>query len=244
MTLKKLQENFSKVILHGTMTEPLAIIENGLDHEARLSVYQRNTYRTLTDFLEASYPKTHALLGKETFQKLAHEYINENPPLTADLDAFSFPFSDLVKTISSSFVHAVADFENALRSCLLQPMPPRLTPKMVELRATENPEHLRFILHPTTHLYASSFPFQNFWHTLEDNPQEYGPKQTFFLLYVVGLNTLFKPLHPGDWVFFKSLESGLSIQESFEKALKKDATFDLPKKLTYAIRYGIFEKIL
>ena len=63
MTLKNLQETFKNLVLRGEMETPLPIVENNLSAEARLSIYQRNTYRTLTEFLAVSYPKTFALLG-------------------------------------------------------------------------------------------------------------------------------------------------------------------------------------
>jgi hypothetical protein len=239
MKLKSLQETFKNIILQGDMETPLPIVENNLTAEARLSVYQRNTYRTLTEFLEVSYPKTFSLLGKDHFQRLSHAFISKHPPSRADLDAFAFPF---VETLTG-FPRDVATFENALRAILLKPMPPRLDPKCVEGLAHNDPDHLRFVFHPTTVLYASPFAFQNFWHILEETPQDYTPEPTYMLLHVVGLRAMFKPLNEGEWMFLKVLESGNTIQKALLEALKVHPAFDLEKKLNYAMSHRIFESV-
>jgi hypothetical protein len=239
MNLKSLQQIFKNVVLHGDMETPLPIVKNNLAPEARLSVYQRNTYRTLTEFLEVSYPKTFALLGKEGFQHLAHGFISAHPPTHADLDAFAFPFSEML----TGFPKDVANFENALRALLLKPMPPRLDPKHIETLAHKDPENLVFTFHPTTALYPAPFAFHQFWHTLEENPQAYDPEPTDMLLHVVGIKALFKPLNEGEWVFLKTLEAGCTLQQALLETLACDPMFDLEKKLKYAMKYGIFEKV-
>jgi hypothetical protein len=239
MNLKTLQETFKNVVLYGDLEPPLPILENNLTAEARLSVYQRNTYRTLTEFLEASYPKTFALLGPEDFRRLAHTFIRSHPPVNADLEAFAFPFVDTL----TAFPKAVATFENELRATLLKPMPPRLDPTCLKALAQKDTENLRFVFHPITVLYEAPFAFQKFWHTLEENPQEYTPEPTPMLLHVAGLKAVFKPLDAGEWMFLKALKSGDTLRQALLDALKSDPSFDLEEKLKYAMRYGLFESI-
>jgi len=245
MTLKNLQETFKNVVLHGEMSTPLPIVENNLSAEARLSIYQRNTYRTLTEFLAVSYPKTFALLGPKQFQMLAHAFIPSYSPTHAILDDFAFPFEFFLKERSEIpfFIKTVAEFENKLRSILLAPMPPALRPKDLTAYATRDPETLCFSLHPTVALYDSAFAFQNFWSTLENDPKHYDEKPTKLLLHVVGLKAFFKPLAGGEWVFLKTLATGASIDLSLTKALTVDPAFDLEKKLSYAMKHGLFERV-
>jgi hypothetical protein len=58
MDLKTLQNIFAETVLHGTDFSTLPIDEKGLDVGARLSIHQRNTYRSLVDFLGLSFPQT------------------------------------------------------------------------------------------------------------------------------------------------------------------------------------------
>ena len=177
--LKDLQKTFADVVIKGDRRSPLPIQEHGLSAEARLSVYQRNTFGTLTEFLELSYPKTLALVGIETFRELARSLIQQHPPKEANLDQFAFTFEPFIASSVSPFVQAMAHFENALREVLLTPMPPALDPQKLEQLAQADPENIRFQFHPSTRLYEASYAFTNFGTPWRSPPKSTPNKKVF-----------------------------------------------------------------
>ena len=240
MSLKDLQKTFRDIVILGDMRTPLPVVENNLDQEARLSIYQRNTYGTLTEFLELSYPKTYSSLDKKTFKSIIKSFIQQHPPKAPALDDFAFPFESFIEKEVSPFVHAVAQFENKLRATLLQPMPSSLDPKKLEQLAKKDPENLRFTFHPTATLYEAQYAFHEFWHQLEDHPAEYAPKPSHFLIHLDGMHSAFKPLGKAEWYFLKALQEGHRMEDALEKAFIHDPAFDLAKKLQYYMTYKVF----
>jgi len=242
MTLKKLQKDFTETILHGTDFSPLPIEENGLEVGARLSIYQRNTYRSLLEFLELSFPKTKALLGPRSFKEIANNFIAYHPPTESNLEAFATPFADFLKDKNTNnFIKAVCHFENALRSILLINSPPLLKTEEIQYLATKDPDTIFLKLQPTVLLVQSEYAFQDYWHTLETSPQEYPENPTKFLLHIDGFVSVFKPVDGAEWAFLNGLKNHCSFAKSLENATQISASFDFSTKLSYYVIHGIFE---
>lgn len=243
MKLQHIQRSIKETVIQGVLNENLPIVEDGLTKEERLSIYQRNTLGSLREFLEASYPKTQALLGEETFQEQAQRFIQAHPPTKASLDDFAFPFEDFLKREGdlSPFLLAVSRFENILRHAMLQSMPPTMDPEKLETLAQEDPENLCFTLHPTTSLYEADYAFHTFWHTLEETPKEHTPQPTKMLIHLLDIESVFKPLSMGEWAFLTALQKKESLGIAMNKALEVEASFDLEKKLSYYVKNQIFQ---
>ena len=238
MRLKHIQRQFQKTVLEGKLSS-LPIVEGGMTQEQRLSIYQRNTYESLREFLEHSYPKTQKVVGAEKFSDLARDFIYKFPPKKAYLDGFATPFASFLKGKVSDFVQAIASFENALRLILLQPMPAVLEAYHMEEVATKDPDHVFFVLHPSAQLYDAPYAFQNFWHVLGEKREDQPLERTSMLLHLEGFHGVFKPLHGSEELFLKSLQKGLSLGRAVDGVLEAYPEFNLAEKLSYYVTYGV-----
>lgn len=243
MKLKDLQQKFKDCIIKGEIDPNLPILEDGLEIENRLYVYQNNTFGTLRDFLQSAYPKVAALLGDESFKEISTYYIQTYPPQKPHLDLFAPPFADFLEEIEEDpFIIEVARFENALRASLFTDMPESLSPEKLQAHAAKDPDQLCFTFHPSVSFFPSKYAFQTFWHSLETDPPSSFPDQkpTLMLVHLEGLLSVFKPLSEAEAAFLKSLKHGQPIACALEKALEKEESFDLPAKLSYYMSHNIF----
>lgn len=242
MRLKAFQKEFTETILHGTDFSHLPIGENGLEADARLSIHQRNTYRSLLEFLALSFPKTKALLGSAAFKEIATDFIAYHPPGTPNLENFASPFAYFLNKKSiNDFPKAACHFENALRSILLINSAPVLKTEEIQTLATQDPDTIFLKLQPTVLLIQTEYAFQDYWPTLEASPQEYPKNPTKFLLHVEKLIAVFRPVDEAEWVFLNSIKNHISLAKSLENATRISASFDFSKKLSYYVAHGIFE---
>lgn len=241
MSLKALQKALTETILQGFDFSTLPIKKNGLEIGARLSIYQRNTYRSLQGFLGVSFPKTKALLGQEKFQNITRKFIESHPPSGPNLESFATFFPEfLEKYTTNDFLKAVAHFENALRCILLITPSPSLKEAEIKALATKDPDHIFLTLSLNVLLFESDYGFHTYWENLEQVPQEHPKHRTKFLLHIEGLHSYFKLLEDAEWAFLQSLQKGFSLEKALQNALEISPSFDFQKKLSYYVRYEIF----
>ena len=104
LSLKDLQQQFSKAITQGDFSELSTLVEGSetLGATERLSIYRENYFGSLTGALKEVYPVCVKIVGENYFKQIARNYVQKNASGNQNLNFYGETFPDyldeLVKT--------------------------------------------------------------------------------------------------------------------------------------------------
>jgi hypothetical protein len=117
-----------------------------------------------------------------------------------------------------------------------------LGPEAFATIAPDDIAQLRFTLHPALNLVVSRFPIATLWQMnsgqAEPAPLDDAPAQTALihrLHYTVSVQTI----SAAGGTFLNALQAGQTLGEATEKAMDRDAAFDLTAHLRMIITKGL-----
>ena len=170
--LPDLQAEFANAVLgiaqDGKVSAACAQIRGGkLSPEKRLEIYRHNVFTTLTSALRDLYPVTESIVGAPFFTHLAEQFIRDTPSRSGDLNIFGGEWSDFLcgraGVDNLTYLPDVAALEWAWhRAFHAAEYPPFDLSKLASVPRDQHGA-LRFILHPSVSLIASSYPIVRIW---------------------------------------------------------------------------------
>jgi hypothetical protein len=229
LSLRNLQRTMAGAILQASDVERLDCLRaRTAPAVRRLRVYRNNVRATLTGALESGYPVALRLLGAEYFQVLALRYVRDYPSRSGNLIDYGSEFPTFLESItelqSLSYLPDVARLERLMHEAYSAAEPRRLN---LEALAEVPPcryEELRFAIHPSARLLASSYPVLRIWQT--NQPGHAGDPQVSLeeggdLLLVIrrNLEIEIERLSPGEFTLIYQLEQGRNMRYACESAL-------------------------
>ncbi|MCG3200946.1 MAG: hypothetical protein NFCOHLIN_00808 [Gammaproteobacteria bacterium] len=229
LSLRNLQRTMAVAILQAGEVERLDCLRTRTAPAARrLRVYRNNVRATLTGALESGYPVVVRLLGAEYFQALALRYVRDYPSRTGNLIDYGAEFPSFLETIAElealPYLPDVARLERLMREAQLAAEPRRMNLEALAGVPRCRYEELRFALHPSARLIASSYPALRIWQT--NQPGYAGDPQVSLaeggdLLLVIRRDTEIEieRLSPGEFTLLYQLGQGRNMRYACESAL-------------------------
>ncbi len=237
ISLRELQLGFSEDVFSGGGTGFDAQIKaNGLSGERRLQIYRNNTFASLTDALQKTYPVIFQLVGDGFFRYAAARYLGQYPSTSGDLHDFGGTFPAFLRTFEPAaelvYLADLADLEYACEQVFYAADHAPLDPlAMAEVPAARYGD-LTFTLHPASRLLASAYPILHIWQVNQENYngdpgvdlREGGVK---LLVLRPHLEVEIQPLSAGEFALLHALADSRDFTTACEQALDAQPDFDV-----------------
>src|SRR5689334_20095005 len=205
--LHELQSGFRAAMLGGDASAvERSVCEDGLAAEARLAVYRRHIFTSLTTALESTFPVVVRLVDPRFFRYAADRFIREHPP-------------------TSPCLPEAARLEWALNAALHAPDVPALPAQALH----DAPE---LALHPSVTLLDSPWPIDLIWRSVQQSaggePVALDAGAVSLQIWRVGDEVVFRRLDPVSRTLRHALLESASLAAAAEAALAIDPAIDLP----------------
>jgi hypothetical protein len=211
---------------------------NGLDPEARLQIYRRHVFTTLTAALTATFPVVCRLVDARFFAYAADAYIRQHPPTGPCLTEYGATFPAFLAGFPPCRGHAylpdVARLEWAMNLALHADAPAGLDTAALARVPPEMLSRLVFRLDPSVSLIASPWPIDRIWQANQENAAGVVDLQSGGVhLEVrridgrVAMGAVSPPRH----TFRQALAAGGTLEDAASAALRLDSRFDLTREI-------------
>lgn len=154
-TAHKFQDDFYESIF-GDPTNLFDQSDHDVDSfNARLTVYRRNVFGSLTDVLSSTFSHVAKVLNKEPFQKTAQNFIRQHPPSKGLLNAYGGDFPAFLKSQEgiTPWSADLAALEWKLQATYYAEDTPPLTQEQLAAISPEDIPFLVFEPSPTLQLF-------------------------------------------------------------------------------------------
>ncbi|WP_175873106.1 DNA-binding domain-containing protein [Burkholderia sp. BCC0397] len=148
------------------------IVSDGLEPDARLSIYRNTMTAVLANVLRLAFPAVQYLLGADCFEGAARRFMTAAPPDSAWLDEYGAGFpaflAALPETRSISYLADVAHLEWQVNSVLHAPDAPTLNLAHVATLDEAALGDMRLWTHPAVRIASLTYPADAIWRAVLD----------------------------------------------------------------------------
>jgi len=235
-SLRELQRCVMQAIQGGEPDAAAACIEaQGISPAARLAVYAGTARANFIASLVSSYPAVQRLVGEDYFAQCAHGFHRRHPSLSGDLQPAGREFAHYLVELHGDdqyrYLGEVARLEWLIQEALLAADHPAFDLSKLREVAPEDYDELRFQLHPSVRLFASSYPCVHIWQeNMNDAEPEAidlaeGPDRVLLMRSLDGQLT-FHRLSRSEERFLRALYAGERFGAAVEAGAAHDAGAD------------------
>lgn len=222
-----------------------AIRSDGIDPQARLSIYRTAVLSSLGDVLESTFPVVRTLVDPRFFAYAADTFIKAHPPEEPVLACYGGRFADFLAGFAPCaglpYLPDVARLEWAVAQALVAEDAQAVDPQVLGRLPATDSAGLRLRLHPSHHLLASAFPVDHIWET---HRSERGGEESIRLdeggvrleIFRRVDQVVFRRLEPAAFAFRHAVAAGRCLEGATETALAVDPFFDLLMALRALLR--------
>ncbi len=250
--MQQLQKAFAAALRDPALQPPDGVAApTGRGATKRFAVYRNNVMVGLISALEARFPATRRIVGEEFFKASARIFARAQPPRSPRMLTYGDEFPDFLATFQPAagiaYLADVARLEaartRAYHAADAQPL------QALDFAgvAPDALAALRFELHPSLEIVASSFPVVTIW-AINTGEVPFGPIDDWrgedALVIRPAFEVEVRRLPAGAATFLKSLEAGATLSEAAETAQDSDAGFDLALNLAALVSGGLIVKAL
>lgn len=246
--LRDLQTEFASALLGNPSDIGLRTRGSGLAPERRIAIYRNNTRLSLTEALRDIFPVVERLVGRLFFDELAQACIRHDPPRVVCLHEYGGGLADLLTTYPPvarlPYLPDVARLEWSCHEAYFAADAQGLDPAELVRVPLACHECLRFVLHPTARLMASSYPIQHIWEV--NQPYFAGEDRVdlreggcHLLILRSRLHVEIHALDSADHALLAALAAGWTIGRALERALHEDQGFDLLTRLHHWLQLRV-----
>ncbi|MEO0635783.1 MAG: DNA-binding domain-containing protein [Pseudomonadota bacterium] len=240
---------FAEAIIDPDLPSPGGVGKHGADAPKRFSVYRNNVIVSLMEALKSAFPSVLALLGDETFSRLARAFVARNPPTSPMMQRYGGAFPDFLAKLPAlselPFLPDVARLElawlksyHAADSTPLAPedigsLPPE---QLMEQAFKAAPSTL---LIPSEHSVVDLFNARFAWPTGQSDftaPQPALVTRQGYAVQVLGLDRALEQ-------FFGSLLAGQTLAEALGAAMEADPAFDPSSAIATLLQSEAFQTL-
>ncbi len=247
-SLRELQRDLRAALLGGDAAPAVdAVAEDGLTADARLQIYRRHVFTTLTAALQATFPVVCRLVDERFFGYAADRYIRLEPPSGPCLFEYGESFPDFLASFPPCrelpYLSDVARLEWAVNSAVWTPEHSPLPAEALHAVPPEQAGDLVFVLDESCALLASRWPIDRIWRA--NQADEVGGVVDLRMggatleVRRQGDDVGVRRLEPGVYAFRRALSEGRRLADAAEAALAEEAAFDLPGALRALMREGV-----
>ncbi|MBC6404976.1 MAG: putative DNA-binding domain-containing protein [Rhodospirillales bacterium] len=245
--LPDLQNRFAGALLQpldAALAPALAadLQQGGLPAAARLTVYRNSVQASLIGVLEAAFPVTAAMAGRENFRVAARRFVCSAPPCEARLLAYGAEFPAWLAAFGPAraqpWLAEMARLEWARNEALFAEDADPLPPERLTLLLPERIPGLRLEPHPSARLVCSDYSLQRLWESGGAGEIDSGGEH--ILVLRPAFEVLQIRLSAGNAALLAALFSAASLASAAEAALALEPGFDLQAALFEHLRLGSF----
>jgi hypothetical protein len=251
-SLSELQRSFAAAVLYGDgeAADALGIAGDGIHAAARIAIYRNNVFANYRKALAATYPVVHALVGSAFFAAAVQAFVRDYPSRRGDVNRYGGDLprflADYAPAGSLPYLPDVARLEWAIDQASIAGDAATLDLDALAAVPPDELGLLRFTLHPSAQLLATSEPVFHIWkaHQPGADEERIGPAGSGEALLVlrVARGVVVHRLTPGVHAFLLALGDNATLEEAVDRALAVDAGFDLGEALrTHVVSGAIAE---
>ncbi|MBS0271402.1 MAG: putative DNA-binding domain-containing protein [Proteobacteria bacterium] len=212
----------------------------------RLSVYHTSIRETLRKALTLTYPLTWKLIGEECANGAAYAFIQEKValPQTGNLDEWGETFPKFLSVYpplqTLSYLPEFAHLEWLQHLAYNAPDKEPLTIQAFKGLPPESYEKLSLELHPSVHLFSSSYPLDQIFAVVNEKVDTITleNRKSYALIIRPYKTVIIHWLPEASFSFFSLLKKGLSLLQVMSQI--EDETFQLNQTLSFAFQAGLF----
>jgi hypothetical protein len=214
----------------------------------RFAVYRNNVVVSLMEALASAFPSVAAIMGEETFRRIARNYVAFHPPRSAMMQRFGDTFPQFLAGFAplrnAPFLADVARAERAFLDAWHAADDVALDPVRLSGLANEEVMALTFAAHRATAIISSQFAVADLFAWRNGRPKDGTDVNVAQALLITRpqLEVMVQPLTPVQAAFLTGLMAGQALGEAAEAALGKDDGFDLGGTLALALQAGLFRE--
>ena len=217
--------------------------------QERIDFYGSNVVINFRETLRAVYPVVARLVGAHFFDRAADIFFDAHPSARGDLNLFGERFADFVETWTSTGEHPYLADLARLEWCieLSYRAADRESLHLHDLAAVppERQEKLKFELHPSCRLLASTWPIQRVWQANQPGAPEGLPIDlsgggVFLLIRRQQFDVVVETLDGGGFCMLNLLAIGRPFDEACRSAVAAQADFDLAGFMQKHVTAGVF----
>lgn len=214
--------------------------------QKRFAVYRNNVMVGLIGALEARFPATRRIVGEEFFAAAARLFAAGNPPRSPLMMTYGDEFPDFLGAFEPAaeltYLADVARLEAARTRAYHAADAKPLEPAALAELGPDALADLRFILHPSVEMVASTFPIVTIW-AMNADEIPLAPLTDWrgedALVARPALNVEVRRLPTGAAAFLQSLAAGKPLGSAADAALASSADFDLAINLAALFSTGL-----
>ncbi|MCG5071929.1 DNA-binding domain-containing protein [Paraburkholderia tagetis] len=228
-SLIELQQAMRRSLLHHADEEAAAaVLADGIDSQARLSIYRNTASGVLANALRLAFPAVRRLVGDEFFEGAAHLFCSAEPPQSAWLDEYGAAFpaflARMPQMAAMSYVADVARLEWQVNGVLHAPdIAPLDLARLAQLDEAALGT-LRLAPHPAARLLRCESPADRVWRAVleQDDAALHsidlsdGPVHLLVQRVAEGVDTL--RLNEGEWRIGRALFAGEPVSAALAHA--------------------------
>ncbi len=193
--------------------------------QAQIAIYIGGYHIRLTSAIRTDYPALFNILGEETFNVLARDYIEANPSADFNLDRYPHGFANFVAAQQiPPFARNVARFESTIAQVFMLPDSDALDATRLTSLAPNAFANLVLMTRTACQLLALEFDVDTYITTTHANPQmPTPPMQPTHLCLVRHENEVKRhPLSPAEYHLLGHIFGGLCIDEALDATITHD----------------------
>jgi hypothetical protein len=242
-----LQDAFALALRDPDLPAPPGVVSHG-SHKPlkRFAVYRNNVMVGLIGALEARFPATKRIVGEDFFTATARLFASAHPPRSPLMmtygDEFPAFLAGFEPAAQTPYLADVARLEAARTRAYHAADAQPLEPSALAAVAPEALGALRFRLHPSVEIVASTFPVVTIW-AMNAGEMELAPLTDWAgqdaLVVRPRLDVEVRSLPDGARIFLQCLGSGQTLGEAAETALAARPGFDIAVNLAALFSTGV-----
>ena len=214
--LAKLQNDFIKRIYNPNNQAILAEIkEGGVNKEDLFNIYRNNILSNLTNALRLTYGLVYKKIGNKKFEKIAQDFIINNPSESGNLDNYHSQFPQFLKSSNlqnNDFLSELANFEWFLHLSYLAANGVGINIQNLQKLPKEKLFEIKFKLHPSCFLIKAN---HNLISVYEGNNKKI-KKQIYILINRGTGEVIPEALSEKEFSFLKAASEEKSLYEIYE----------------------------
>ena len=219
-SLSSLLNTFHTSILDDNATPSLPLIKpNGrIAASKQLAIYIEGYRIRLIHAIRSDYPALLALLGEQEFDRLALNYINNQPPTHFNLDRYPHGFTAFIRHDIDAFATDVATLETAIAEVFMLEESTPLEPSALTSLTPEALGQLTLTPRTASRLLHLAYPAEAFMMECREGHTPAPPAPETNYLYLVRHHNEVKryPLSQAEYLILKQFYDGKTISDALD----------------------------
>lgn len=207
---------------------------------SHLKIYQQNVLSSLSAALHDAYPLIKKIVGDDFFNGLAKHYVERYPSRQSYLQPYGEYFKEFLAEFGPStalvYLPQMAEFEWACHQLFYAADAHPFDIHEWQALSPEQYEQTHLSLDPASSLHAFTYPILDIVDLCNGKREEevnLDPGNSYVLLHRPFLEIMVHSLTHAEWLFLSAINEGETLKSASDKALAKDATFQLAEKLIH-----------